>query len=114
MTATVSFSTQSSAAAIRLPMKALFQEKNQSAVWLVRDGKVQLQPVTVTATEAEQVLIGSGLQAGQIVVTAGVNLLKNGQKVDILNKEALSKEEPAKVATNPAASTVAASAGSVK
>lgn len=109
MTATVSFSSPSTNAAIRLPMTALFQEKNQSAVWLVQDGKVQLQAVTVASTEGEQVLIAKGVQAGQVIVTAGVNLLKNEQKVNILNKEALAKEATAK-----ASASAAASAGSAK
>lgn len=109
MTATVSFSSPSANAAIRLPMTALFQEKNQSAVWLVQDGKVQLQAVTVASTEGEQVLIAKGVQAGQVIVTAGVNLLKNEQKVNILNKEALAKEATAK-----ASASAAASAGSAK
>ena len=87
MTANVSFGMKNPQAMIRLPLTALFQEKNVSSVWIVESGAVRLVPVQVGATVAEDVLIASGIQSGQIVVTGGVNLLKAGQKVRILGDE---------------------------
>lgn len=87
MTATVLFGMKNPMAMIRVPLTALFQEKNVSSVWIVESGVVRLVPVQIGSTSGEDVLISGGIQAGQIVVTAGVNLLKAGQKVRILGME---------------------------
>jgi hypothetical protein len=42
---------------------------------------VRAQPIVVAAAEGNQVVVASGLQPGQIVVTAGVHVLTPGQKV---------------------------------
>ncbi|MBC3874566.1 efflux RND transporter periplasmic adaptor subunit [Undibacterium flavidum] len=88
MTATVSFGMKNPLAMIRLPMTALFQEKNVSSVWIVESGAVKLVPVQLGASSGEDILVAAGIQPGQTVVTAGVNLLKVGQKVSILGVEA--------------------------
>jgi multidrug efflux pump subunit AcrA (membrane-fusion protein) len=41
-------------------------------------------PVTVSGVSGNDLVLGSGVKPGQTVVTAGVNLLKPGQKVTIL------------------------------
>lgn len=87
MTANVIFGMKSEVQMVRLPLTALFQEKNVSSVWIVESGAVKLVPVQIGSTSGEDVLISSGIQAGQTVVTAGVNLLKAGQKVHILGVE---------------------------
>ncbi|MBC3936529.1 efflux RND transporter periplasmic adaptor subunit [Undibacterium sp. CY7W] len=84
MTATVSLRTGSERDVIRLPMTALFQEKGVSSVWVVQDGVAKLVPVQLGGTSGETVIIANGITKGQAVVTAGVNLLKPGQKVSIL------------------------------
>jgi multidrug efflux system membrane fusion protein len=88
MTAMVSFGMKNPQAMIRLPLTALLQDKSLNSVWVVDAGAVRLVPVTLGGTAGEDVLIASGLSAGQMVVTAGVNLLKSGQKVKILGVEA--------------------------
>jgi multidrug efflux system membrane fusion protein len=90
MTAMVSFGMKNPQAMVRLPLTALLQEKNVNSVWVVEAGAVKLVPVQLGGTAGEDVLIASGVSAGQMVVTAGVNLLKNGQKVKILGVEAAS------------------------
>ncbi|MGE0517084.1 MAG: hypothetical protein AB7O71_24410 [Hyphomicrobiaceae bacterium] len=40
-----------------------------------------LKPVTVARYGAETVIIASGLTKGEIVISAGVNTLREGQKV---------------------------------
>ena len=42
---------------------------------------VALKPVTVGGYETDQVIVSDGLVKGDIVVTAGVNQLREGQKV---------------------------------
>ncbi len=87
MTAAVSFVAKNPVALIKLPMTALFQEKNVTSVWVVDGGTVKLVPVQLAGSTGQDVLLASGVQVGQTVVTAGVNLLKPGQKVTILNAE---------------------------
>lgn len=93
MTATVSFVAKSSNAMIKLPMTALFQEKNVTSVWIVENGQVKLIPVQLAGTSGNDVLVAGGVVAGQVVVTAGVNLLKVGQKVSILGVDAALNQE---------------------
>jgi multidrug efflux system membrane fusion protein len=94
MTALVQFSSKTPVPVVRVPLTALFHEKGKTAVWIVEKGAVKLMPVQVGGTSGNDIVIASGVQAGQTVVTAGVNQLKNGQKVKILGVEV-----PASVAT---------------
>ncbi len=88
MTAYVSFATQIPNAVVKLPLTALVQEKNASAVWVVENGAVRLTPVEVARPLGNDILIASGIAPGQTIVTAGVNLLKPGQKVKLLEQDA--------------------------
>ena len=87
MTATVSFASEG-APGIRLPMTALFNHKENTAVWVVERGAVKLVVVDVAGAVGNEIVIASGLAAGQMVVTAGVNLLREGQKVTVLGETA--------------------------
>ena len=87
MTATVSFASEG-APGIRLPMTALFNHKENTAVWVVERGTVKLVVVDVAGAVGNEIVIASGLAAGQMVVTAGVNLLREGQKVTVLGETA--------------------------
>jgi len=89
MTAYVSFAAKTPEAQIKLPLTALFQEKSNTAVWVVEGGSVKLAPVQVAGTSGNEILVGGGLTPGQTVVTAGVNMLKAGQKVKILGDDAI-------------------------
>lgn len=68
---------------ITLPLTALYQTKQQAMVWLVdpKTHTVRQQAVAVRAYADNEVVIASGLRAGQRVVTAGVNKLIEGQQV---------------------------------
>ncbi|HAT30928.1 MAG TPA: efflux transporter periplasmic adaptor subunit [Janthinobacterium sp.] len=87
MTAVVQFASQTATPQIRVPLTALFYEKAATSVWIVENGVVRLQPVSVVGTAGNDVLLGGAIKAGQSVVTAGVNLLKPGQKVTILGAD---------------------------
>ena len=52
-------------------------------MWLVdpSSGGVALRPVTVARYETDSVIIASGLADGDIVVSAGINTLRDGQPV---------------------------------
>lgn len=88
MTAVVAFASKTPAPQIKVPLTALFHEKKATSVWVVEQGVVKLVPVTVAGVQGNYIVLGSGLKPGQTVVTAGVNLLKPGQKVNILGAEA--------------------------
>ncbi|TWI46668.1 RND family efflux transporter MFP subunit [Pseudoduganella flava] len=87
MTAVVQFVSTSAQPKLKVPLTALFHERNATSVWVVERGTVKLVPVTVTGADGNDLVIGSGVQPGQTVVTAGVHLLKPGQKVRILGDE---------------------------
>jgi RND family efflux transporter MFP subunit len=87
MTALVQFSSTTATPRIRVPLSALYQEKGVTSVWLVEQGAVRMVPVQIGGVAGNDILLLSGVKAGQTVVTAGANLLKNGQKVKLLGGE---------------------------
>lgn len=93
MTAYVSFADKTPDAMIKVPLSALFQEKTQTAVWVVEGGAVRLAPVQVFGPSGNDILLSSGVAPGQTVVTAGVNMLKPGQQVKILGDEPVNKND---------------------
>ncbi len=89
MTTTVFIRHKKQGLVAKLPLSVLFQtdpdinNKTQTAVWIYspKTSQVHLQKVTVLEYQYDSLLIESGLQEGQIVVTAGVHQLHSGQKV---------------------------------
>ncbi|MEJ2386185.1 MAG: efflux RND transporter periplasmic adaptor subunit [Chromatiaceae bacterium] len=69
--------------AIRVPGTALTESEDAPAVWVVDGAKksVSLVQVRVLRYDAASAVIASGLNDGDIVVTAGVHALRPGQKV---------------------------------
>jgi RND family efflux transporter MFP subunit len=68
---------------IELPAMALMESEGRPAVWVVDKATetVSLRPIEVARYEANAVIVAMGLQNGDIVVTAGVQTLRPGQKV---------------------------------
>ncbi len=87
MTATVAFAA-AMPAGIRLPLTALLDDHGKTSVWIIDNGKVKLQPVQLAGAVGNEIMVAGGLNPGQEIVTAGVNLLREGQKVSILGQEA--------------------------
>ncbi|MFC3146829.1 efflux RND transporter periplasmic adaptor subunit [Piscinibacterium candidicorallinum] len=84
-TATVSLPADPRAAqAISVPLAALVQGDAGPSVWVVKDGAAARVPVKLTGNVGNQVLIGSGLSAGQQVITAGIHTIREGQKVKLM------------------------------
>ena len=77
----------SQAGVIKLPTSALRQEGAGTAVWVLDAASmtVRSQSVQVGVVDGNEVVITSGLQPGQQVVSAGVHVLSPGQKVTIYN-----------------------------
>lgn len=88
MSATVELATgAATSGGLRVPLSALVNNKGASSVWVVENGAVKLVPVQVAGQVDNDVLVSGAVRAGQNVVTAGVNLLKPGQKVRILTAD---------------------------
>lgn len=66
-----------------IPPTAVFDVDGKPTVWVVsrKDLTVQRRPVTVERFDSDTVTISKGLENGDLVVTAGVNWLAEGQKV---------------------------------
>ena len=77
----------SQAGVIKLPTSALRQEGAGTAVWVLDAASMTVlsQSVQVGMVDGNEVVITSGLQPGQQVVSAGVHVLSPGQKVTIYN-----------------------------
>jgi RND family efflux transporter MFP subunit len=73
-----------------LPLSALFEKDGSPAVWVVdqQSDSITLKPVAVARYEADTVLIAGGLAKGDLVVTAGINTLREGQKIRLADAAA--------------------------
>lgn len=110
MTAYVTFAAKTQHPLIKLPLTALFQDKSDTAVWVIESGSVKRASIQVAGTAGNDILVSGGIAPGQIIVTAGVNLLQQGQKVKILDSDLAVKNDSAVASNTPPAQ--AASAGS--
>jgi membrane fusion protein, multidrug efflux system len=113
MTAYVAFAAKTQNAMIKLPLTALLQEKSNTAVWVIENGTVKLVPVQIAGNSGNDILVAAGVNPGQTVVTAGVSLLKPGQKVKMLNDNPAEKSDTT-VARTETASAAGANLGAVK
>ena len=82
--------SRSGTSVIKLPLSALLQSGESSAVWVLQADSmtVKLQPVQVATADGNDIVIAAGLQPGMQVVTAGVHVLSPGQKVSIYQPKA--------------------------
>jgi len=105
-TAVVTFMHNGDSAAIRIPLTALLQDRGNNQVWVYQaepggkggGGTVKPVPVTLGQADGNLIEVRQGLSPGQTIVTAGVHLLKPGQKVKPMQSVA-----PAQPASNPGA-----------
>lgn len=112
MTATVHFPPAQGSRPV-LPLAAVFQPQNdptQARVWVVneRTKTVTSVPVKLGVPVGNQQVAVSGLVPGQVVVSAGVTRLAEGQAVKILGEEkaqALTSIHAAQLAAAPTAQT---------
>lgn len=71
---------------IRLPLAAILDQQGKQYVWVIdtKTQKVGRKLVTVGTPDSNGILIRSGLNGGEQIVTAGVHLLRDGQRVAML------------------------------
>jgi len=82
MTASVYISDQKQTTiASYIPLSALYQTRETPNVWVVNNGTAHLRPIKIGIFGHDHVQVLSGLNAGDVIVTAGVHMLREGQKV---------------------------------
>jgi RND family efflux transporter MFP subunit len=96
--------------AIKLPTSALRQDGQGTAVWVLDEATmtVNSQVVQLGPVDGNDVVVTSGLQPGQRVVSAGVHVLSPGQKVTVYGAAPVSA--PASVPAASASASVPAAA----
>lgn len=101
MTATVRFEAPLPQPVISVPLQALLREGEQTYVWKLdrNAGTVRREAVKVATVSGNELVLAAGVQPGDVLVTAGVHLLKDGQKVRVL-------DAPAAPATGPATAPI--------
>lgn len=95
---------------IKLPTTALRQEGKATAVWVVDKASMTVKPqiIQVATADGNDVVVASGLQAGMLVVSAGVHVLSPGQKVTFYQPSvALAGATPAQTSPNAMAAAAA-------
>jgi RND family efflux transporter MFP subunit len=71
---------------VEIPASALTEANGRPAVWVVdpHNKTVSLREVDILRHDPATVVISQGLETGDLVVTAGVQTLRPGQKVELL------------------------------
>ncbi len=77
------------AASIEVPPSAVVRSDRQAAVWVVdpKTGTVAARNIEIRSSDPNRVEVASGLNPGDVVVTAGVQALRAGQKVRLLENK---------------------------
>ncbi len=71
---------------ITVPATAIFHRGNEPAVWVVRptDSMLELRPVSVSSYGERSAIVASGLKDGDIVLSAGVHTVHEGELVKVV------------------------------
>jgi multidrug efflux pump subunit AcrA (membrane-fusion protein) len=78
--------TLESGTGIAIPASALTRSEGSPAVWVVDTATetVSLRQVEIALHRPSEVVLSGGLSPGEVVVTAGVQMLRPGQRVRLL------------------------------
>ncbi len=82
-TARVYFASSEQAQQQMIPLSALYEHTGHAAVWIVdpKTHQVRLTPVDVASYREQGVIVSSGVDSRQWIVTAGVHKLRDGQTI---------------------------------
>ena len=79
------FVNSSDTSLVSIPAQALFERDGNTCVWVVVDSTVTARPVEAeTLMYQGNIHVRNGLQPGEEVVTGGLNLLSEGEKVKVV------------------------------
>ncbi|MDO9452332.1 MAG: efflux RND transporter periplasmic adaptor subunit [Stagnimonas sp.] len=86
MTASVAIPRTGLPDMVHIPSPSMVTQNGKAGVWLVepKASLVQFREVQFAGVEGNAILVASGLQPGDVVVTAGAAYLREGQKVKLL------------------------------
>jgi membrane fusion protein, multidrug efflux system len=76
-----------------IPAKSLLEQMSEYFVFVVDSQKVKQTKVSLGAQFADRVVITSGLQKGQQIVTDGIQKLRNGVMVNVTKEDKEAKKE---------------------
>jgi multidrug efflux system membrane fusion protein len=99
---------------IKLPTSALRKEGQGTAVWVLDKATMTIksQPIQIATADGNEAVVAAGLQPGMLVVSAGVHVLRPGEKVAIYQERLAAS---AAVASSEAATrNVASAAGTAQ
>ena len=89
--------------ALVIPRSALLEDGDETAVFVVRDGKAVRMPVTLGYVDGALIEVRDGLAEGDAVVTAGKVALREGSAVQVVGADApAATPEPAAPAADAA------------
>ena len=93
MTATVTISVDDENASMVVPIAAVTESEGTTVVFVVdpENKRVRKTPVTLGGTTEDGIRINGGLQAGEMVVSAGVQFLHDGMQVRLPIERQLSR-----------------------
>jgi multidrug efflux system membrane fusion protein len=66
-----------------VPAAALQEGPQGTFVYVVRQGKAGVRPVTIGLTQGERASVTTGVDVGELVVTDGIDRLRDGASVDV-------------------------------
>lgn len=67
-----------------IPRKAILYKQNKTFVFVTERGQVSQREVTLGLTEEDQVEVTDGLNENEVIVTVGVESLKDGQRIEVV------------------------------
>ena len=71
--------------AVSLPWNALLVKNGEPAVWVIgEDGKPALKPIKITAYRTKDILVASGIEEGERVITDGSQLVLPGRTPELV------------------------------
>lgn len=88
-----------------LPRDALVYRGDQPGVYTIESDKAKFQPVETGLTQEDKVEVVQGLKVGDVVITRGSNLLKDGDPVKVMNGQPGGPGKPGGQSSNQSAST---------
>jgi len=97
VTVTLLTKQNSGTQSVRVPVGAIHDRGSGPGVWIVDDkAEVKLRSVTIASIGREEIVLSSGVQAGEKVVALGAHLLHEGQVVNVPNEQKKEKASYAK------------------
>lgn len=70
--------------ALVIPRKALLYKQNKTYVFVFNRNQVSQREVLLGLTEEDEVEVTRGLDAGEVIVVVGIESLKDGQRVEVI------------------------------